>query len=273
MNKFRTPSVAGMFYPAVPKELKNLIANMLDITQPESKIENVFGLIVPHAGYIYSGKTAAYAFNQLKGKNIKTVIIISPSHREYFPGICIYEGDGYQTPLGFVEIDKELREKIINESKTIYSGLDGHRSEHAIEVQLPFLQMVLGEFKFVPIVMGDQGEMFIDELASKLSTVIEGNTVVIASSDLSHYYPKFEADKLDSIIAQRITDFDFNKLQSDLHSKNCEACGGGPMVSVLKTASLKNKLKSKVLDRSDSGDTTNDDTQVVGYLSAVIYGD
>ena len=228
MNKFRTPSVAGMFYPAAPKELKTLITNMLDITQPESNIENVFGLIIPHAGYIYSGKTAAYGFNLLKGKKFKTVIIISPSHREYFPGVCIYEGDGYQTPLGFVEIDKELREKIVNDSKVIYSGLDGHRSEHAIEVQLPFLQVVLGEFKFVPIVMGDQGDMFIDELASKLSSVIDENTVVIASSDLSHYYPKFEADKLDSIIEQRIADFDFKTLQSDLQIKNCEACGGGP---------------------------------------------
>ncbi len=273
MNKFRAPSVAGMFYPASPKELKNLITNMLDITQPENKMENIFGLIVPHAGYIYSGKTAAYGFNQLKGKNIKTAVIISPSHREYFPGVCIYEGDGYQTPLGFVEIDKELREKIIDGSKTIYSGLDGHRNEHAIEVQLPFLQMVLEEFKFVPIVMGDQGDIFIDELSSKLSSVIDENTIVIASSDLSHYYPKFEADKLDSVIEQRISDFDFNSLQADLQRKNCEACGGGPIVSVMKAASLKNKLKSKVLDRSDSGDTTNDDTQVVGYLSAVIYGD
>ncbi len=273
MNKFRAPAVSGMFYPSSVKELKNLVTNMLDITEPENKIENVFGLIVPHAGYIYSGKTAAYCFNHLKGKNIKTVVIISPSHREYFPGICIYEGDGYQTPIGNVEIDKKLREKIIEGSKIIYAGLDGHRNEHAIEVQLPFLQVVLGEFKFVPIVMGDQGEMFIDELASKLSSVIDESTVVIASSDLSHYYPKFQADKLDSVVEQRITDFDFNRLQSDLQIKNCEACGGGPIVSVMKTASLKNKLKSKVLDRSDSGDTTNDDTQVVGYLSAVIYGD
>ena len=273
MSKFRTPAVAGMFYPSAVKELTDLITNMLDITEPESKINNVFGLIVPHAGYIYSGKTAAYGFNYLKDKNIKTVVIISPSHREYFPGICIYEGDGYQTPLGHVEIDKELREKIISGSKVIYSGLDGHRNEHAIEVQLPFLQVLLKEFKFVPIVMGDQGEMFIDELASKLSSVIGDNTVVIASSDLSHYYPKYQADKLDSKIEEHVSKFDFDGLQLDLQRKNCEACGGGPIVSVMKTASLKNKLKSKVLDRSDSGDTTNDDTEVVGYLSAVIYGE
>ena len=273
MNRFRAPAVAGMFYPSSPKELTNLINNMLDITLPESNIKKIFGLIVPHAGYIYSGKTAAYGFNYLKDKNIKTVVIVSPSHREYFPGICIYEGDGYQTPLGHVEIDKELREKIISGSKVIYSGLDGHRNEHAVEVQLPFLQVLLKNFKFVPIVMGDQGEIFINELASKLSAVIDDHTVIIASSDLSHYYPKFQADKLDSKIEEHVSKFEFENLRIDLQRKNCEACGGGPIVSVMKTASLRNKLKSKVLDRSDSGDVTNDDTEVVGYLSAVIYGE
>ncbi len=273
MNNIRQPAVAGMFYPSSPKELKKMILDLLETTKPEKEIKNIFGLVVPHAGYIYSGKTAAFAFNHLKEKNIKTVIVISPSHREYFPGISIYNADGYETPLGVVEIDKKLRDYLINDSKIIFSGEEGHRNEHAVEVQLPFLQTVLNDFKFVPIVMGDQGDMFVNELALKLSSVVDVETVVIASSDLSHYYPKYQADKLDSILERRIINFEFDELQQDLKHKNCEACGGGPIVATMKAASLKNKLKSEVFNRSDSGDVTNDDAEVVGYLSAAIYGD
>ena len=272
LNKIRQPAVAGLFYPASKNKLEAEIKTLLSISDSRKTFNNIFGIIVPHAGYIYSGSTASYGFNLLKNKNIETVIIISPSHREYFPGISVYEGDGYETPLGVVEVNKDMTDKLAEESKIIFKGSEGHRSEHAVEVQIPFLQVLLKDFKIVPIVMGDQGDLFVDELAEKLSLAVDNKTIVIASSDLSHYYSGDAADKLDSIVEKRILDFDYEMLQKDFQFRNCEACGGGTIVSIMKAASKLNKKKSEVLYRCNSGDTTGDYREV-GYLSAVIYGD
>ena len=273
MRKFRKAAVAGLFYPAEQTSLSEEVKLLLSVSQPEKNFQNVFGIISPHAGYIYSGITAAYGFNLLKGRNYRNVIILSPSHREYFPGICIYDGDAYTTPMGTVEINKELANKIINGSKTIFLGEKGHRQEHAIEVQLPFLQTVLSDFKIVPIVMGDQSKLFVDELAKQIADVSNGDTVIVASSDMSHYYSKQKADELDSIVEKSVNNFEYDKLQDYLDKRVCEACGGGPIVSMMKAAYLLNRKNSFVLNRSDSGDVTGDFNEVVGYLSAVVYGD
>jgi len=268
----REPAVAGMFYPASQAKLEKEIQHMLAETQSSEQFENIYGIVVPHAGYMYSGKTAAYAYNAISNKNIKTAVIISPSHREYFPGISIYSGGGYKTPLGVVSVNKEMVAKLTSEKSYIFEGLNGHRAEHALEVQIPFLQSIYPEIEIVPIVMGDQRKSLVDFLAEKLADVINDENVIVASSDLSHFHSKNNAYALDSIVAQRITEFDYNGLQSDLDAKKCEACGGGPIISLMKAAALRNKKKSKVLARTDSGDVTGDPTGVVGYLSAIIFG-
>jgi AmmeMemoRadiSam system protein B len=269
--KIRHQQVAGYFYPAEKDKLQKDISLMLQLAKTEKSFDKIFGIISPHAGYIYSGRTAAYAYNLLKNKNYKTVIIISPSHSEFFPGISIFDGDAYETPLGIVEIDQEVTDKLVEKSKTIFRGIQGHRKEHALEVQIPFLQSVLTNFKIVPIVMGDQSKRFVDELAQKISEVADNSTLVIASSDMSHFYSSNEADRLDSVVEKRISEFDFENLLKDLDRHDCEACGGGPISVMLKAASLKNINKSFVLNRSDSGDVTGDKSEVVGYLSAVVY--
>lgn len=271
MKKIRPAQVAGYFYPDNPVQLKNEIEKMLQEATVDQNFNKIVGIVSPHAGYMYSGKTAAYAYNTIKGKNIKTAIVISPSHREYFPGISVYEGNGYETPLGIVEIDDEKAAKLIEGSKLIFKGIQGHRKEHALEVQIPFLQSVLDEFKIVPIVMGDQSKVFVDELAAKLSEVMDDQTLLVASSDLSHFYNANEANLLDSLVEKRINDFDYEKLQQDLDAHRCEACGGGPIVAIMKAAALNNYHKAEVLKRTDSGDVTGDKSEVVGYLSAVIY--
>ncbi|MFZ0456574.1 MAG: AmmeMemoRadiSam system protein B [Ignavibacteriaceae bacterium] len=271
MNKIRKAMVAGYFYPSNPEKLSDEIETLLSISNRGITLQNLTGIISPHAGYIYSGRTAAFAYNLLNNKTIDTVIIISPSHREYFPGICIYDGDGYETPLGIVKINCELADNIVGDRRIIYKGIEGHREEHAIEVQIPFLQKVLTEFKIVPIVMGDQGKPFIEELANRITQVADEKTLIVASSDLSHYYSKQEADKLDSEIENDINEFNIEKLQNDLDHKNAEACGGGPIIAMMKAASLMNKKNAKVLNRSNSGDTTGDYSGVVGYLSAAVY--
>jgi len=273
MGNVRPPSVSGMFYPASKIKLENEVRYLLSITGSGKDFGNIFGLVSPHAGYIYSGKTASYGYNLLKKKDIETVVIISPSHREYFPGISVYEGDAYETPLGIVELNNDMSDKLTEGSRIIFRGSEGHRQEHAIEVQIPFLQIILENFRIVPVVMGDQGDFYINELAEKLSSSVDDKTVVVSSSDLSHYYSGAVSDMLDSIIEKRINEFDFKGLQKDLRERKCEACGGGPIVAMMKAASFRNNRKAQVLFRCNSGDTTGDYREVVGYLSAVIYND
>lgn len=271
MKGIREPAVAGMFYPASALKLKEQINNFLEEAVLDQKYADVAGIVSPHAGYLYSGRTAAFGFNSLQKKDYKTVIILSPSHREYFRGISIYDGEAYRTPLGDVPINNEMVERITDGSKIIFKGIQGHRGEHAVEVQIPFLQVIMKNFSIVPIVIGDQNRSFVYELGDKLAQVADENTLIVASSDLSHFYPRSAADKLDSIVEKDIADNDYEKLQSDLETGKCEACGGGAIVAMMRMANLINKNKSRVLSRTDSGDATGDHSEVVGYLSAVIY--
>ncbi len=271
MNVIREPAVAGMFYPADTENLKTEVDLFLSIADTEKKFKNAVGLISPHAGYMYSGKTAAFGFNAVSEKIIDSVIIISPSHHEYFAGVSIYNGDAYRTPLGVVEINKSISRKLSEEGKFIFEGIEGHRKEHAIEVQIPFLQRVFENFSIVPVVMGDQGDVFVNKLADKLAEVIDDKTLIVASSDMSHFYTKEKANHLDSIVEEHVKKFDYTGLQEDFNNRICEACGGGPIVAMMKAADKIGKNRSKILARSDSGDVSGDDKSVVGYLSAVVY--
>lgn len=273
MSQIRKPAVAGYFYPADSSKLKQEIELLLSISGKTDIPGKLFGIISPHAGYIYSGKTAAFGFNLLDKNKVKTVIIISPSHREYFPGVSIYDGDAYQTPLGTVPLDREIADALTAGSKTIFKGKEGHQEEHAIEVQLPFLQVVLDDFNIVPVVMGDQGKLYVDELAERIAGSVDDNTVIISSSDLSHYYSGDVADRMDSIVEREINNFNYSGLMENFESRKCEACGSGTIIALMKSADRLNYKKSMVLNRSDSGDTTGDKNQVVGYLSAAIYGE
>jgi AmmeMemoRadiSam system protein B len=274
MNTIRNQAVAGMFYPGEEHELRRQIKLFLEKNKPKKHFTDIIGVISPHAGYMYSGRSAAYAYNVLKHDvQFNTVIIISPSHREYFQGISIYDGDAYQTPLGITRINKSLAEKIIDEGDHIHFGSEGHGSEHSLEVQLPFLQMIQDDFSIVPIVIGDQSRKFVDDLAHSLSKSIAENIIVVVSSDLSHFYKKNRADQLDSIIVNHINNFDFEELMKDFESKKCEACGGGGIVALLKAASLQGESRAEVISHTDSSDVSGDISSVVGYLSAVVYRD
>lgn len=273
MSQVRKPAVAGYFYPSDPSKLKDEVGLLLQIAAEEKVPEKVFGIISPHAGYTYSGKTAAHAYNLLNKDKVKTVIILSPSHREYFPGVSVFDGDSYQTPLGEVSVNKKTIESLTRNSKTIFKGKEGHLQEHAIEVQLPFLQMVLEDFEIVPVVMGDQGKIFVEELSDRIVESFDDNTVVISSSDLSHYYSGAIASQMDSIVEREINNFNYEELQENFEKRRCEACGAGTILTLMKSAYKLKFNKSKVLFRCDSGDTTGDKHEVVGYLSAVFYGD
>lgn len=271
-NEIRSPAVAGMFYEGEPLRLKKIISEFLEVVHPGEVKGEILGLVSPHAGYFYSGKTAAFGYKLIEGRSYRTVILVAPSHYEYFRGVSIYNGSAYRTPLGIIEVDQELRDLLKDYSSIIDVSNRGHGREHALEVQLPFLQVVLGNFKILPLVMGDQSRNYALGLAEILAEVLKGkNVLLVASSDLSHYYTRVVANQLDSIIEDFVNKYDYESLLNHLEAETVEACGGGPMVAVMKAAQLLGANKSKVLYRTDSGEASGETHQVVGYLSAVFY--
>lgn len=273
----RKPAVAGTFYPANPVELTKTIAQLFAEVDKPSISGRPIGLVAPHAGYLYSGKIAARAFKLLEGEEFDTVVIVSPSHTVFFKGSAVYAGEGYQTPIGVVEIDKELATRIASIHPSVYFSSMGHasgstRGEHALEVQLPFLQIVLGtKFKMVAIVMGDQEPDSIRALGGVLSTTLkDSNALLVASTDLSHFHSEKTARKLDFAIQTAIEKYDPELLIDTLHSGKGEACGGGPVASVMMAARMLGGAEMKFLEYGTSASVTGDFDEVVGYLSAAI---
>lgn len=271
MKEVRRPAVAGMFYPGDKNELKNTVELLLNNAETNISYNNICGIVSPHAGYPYSGLSAAYSYNAIKNYDFETAIILSPSHREYFRGLSLYPGRAYETPLGSVEIDHQLQNKLLNVNDLFVESEKGHGAEHAVEVQLPFLQTIKDNLKILPVIIGDQSAPFIEKLTEGLKEIADSKIVIIVSSDLSHFHPREIADKIDSQVESHILKMDPAGLQNDLTNNNCEACGGGGIVALLKLAEQLNYNNADVLSRTDSGDATGDYSSVVGYLSAIIY--
>ena len=271
----RPPSVAGLFYPADKDELESTCRMLLDEAKSDVKAvpsRKIFGIVAPHAGYQYSGYTAAHGYSLLRPGEFESVIIVSPSHREYFDGISVFSGKSYSTPIGEVEVDVKMRELFMETAaEWVIESRAGHKAEHALEVQLPFLQLSLGTFKLLPIVMGDQKRKYCESLGKVIADLTgKGDTLVVASSDLSHYYDYDTANELDRVCTADVSALDPDKLIEDLESRRCEACGGGPISSLLFAARMKGGMEGSILYHCNSGDTTGDKSGVVGYLSAVI---
>jgi AmmeMemoRadiSam system protein B len=270
-QKIRHPAVAGMFYPDNKDSLDQEVAMVLEESREIDVSGEIVGMVVPHAGYMYSGGVAARAYRQLVDSDIQIVVVIAPSHCEYFTEISIYDGFAYTTPLGTLPVDKELAQQLTERSPQIVLSEKGHRfEEHALEVQLPFLQKVIDNFRFVPIVMGEHSQDNINSLANALSQVLQGKkALIVASSDLSHFYDDDKANLLDQVVVDDIENFDDDKLLQDLQSGECEMCGGGPAVAAMKACKQLGATTSQVLLYRNSGDITGDRDEVVGYLSAI----
>jgi len=264
------------FYPSDPVKLTKQIADFYNRAKKEEIPGKVIALISPHAGYFYSGQVAAYGYKTLEGLKYQTVVVISPSHAVYFQGASIYNGKAYQTPLGTIPVDKELALELSKIDNRVYLSEVGHstsgtKSEHSLEVQLPFLQVVLGEFKLIPIVLGPEDNYDTYEALGKaLGKVLKDkNALIVASSDLSHFHPYDEAVRLDSVVIKDVNSFSPKSLYKDLTSGRCEACGGGPMIAAMIAAKELGADESKVVKYANSGDVTGDKSGVVGYMSAV----
>ena len=269
MARVRQPAVAGAFYDADPDVLRRHVDSLLDQAGGATVKGSIKGLVSPHAGYMYSGSTAAVGYRLLRGKSYDAVILVGPSHREFFTGASIYPGDSYRTPLGDVPVHKEMRDELVKEGGTIMLSDAGHRGEHCLEVQLPFLQRVLGEFSIVPIIIGNQRREFCLALGNALAKAASRrNVLLVASSDLSHYHPYDEAVKLDRQVIGLVEALDEKTMMDQIEEERIEACGGGPVVSVMHAAKLLGANRSQVLFYCNSGDVTGDKDAVVGYLSA-----
>ncbi len=268
-EKIRESVIAGSWYPGHPEALKKEIGKYLDEARPGPLGGTLVGLIVPHAGYMYSGGIAAHAYKTLLEQPFDRVLILAPSHRAYFQGASVYRLGGYRTPLGIVPLDHELTESLCRESSLFHYHAGAEAQEHSLEIQLPFLQAVLGEFRLIPILMGDHSFGSCQELAGAIVNVCEGKRVLlIASSDLSHYHPYQEAKRLDQVVLDRVSAFDPTGLTADIEKGMCEACGSGPMVTLMLAARKLGANKGKVLHYANSGDVTGDLQGVVGYMAA-----
>lgn len=271
----RKAAVAGAFYPGDSLTLQSLVDMHLDNVTDLPKIEGqIMALIVPHAGLVYSGQIAAYAYKLLEGKEIDKVILCGPAHRYRLRGLSVYgEGVSWETPLGIVACDDSLCQQLTAFDDNIIQLAEAHAQEHCLEVQLPYLQTVLDPgFKIVPMVMGMPDAGTIGLLAEALQSLRpDGSTIMVASSDWQHYRPAGQGWKMDSIGLDCIKDMDPKRLQERLSSGEVEMCGGGAVVAIMKAAMEMGADRVKILRYGDSGDVSKDKESVVGYAAAVIY--
>ena len=268
----RKPAVAGAFYTADKEALTKQVDGFLSNVKKSDIKGKIIALVAPHAGYEYSGQVAAYSFKQLEGSDFKKIIIISPSHYVSFDGMSVYNKGAFETPLGIVKIDEELASTIMAKNKRFIFYPEAHQKEHAIEVELPFLQRAYKDkdFKIVPITMGNPEAGDIKILSDALYDVMDKDTLLIISVDLSHYYPYDTAVKLDTNATSSIEKLDAQKMIEDINSHNTEI---DAPIAVLAMITLANRLdaKASLIKYANSGDVTGDKSKVVGYSSIAIY--
>lgn len=265
------------FYPDDPVELTKEIAGFFAESKRADIDGTVAAMICPHAGYIYSGAVAAAAYKQLEGLSYDTVIVISPSHRAFFRGASVFSGGAYRTPLGDIPLDLDFCGKLTSVDPDVALADIGHDSagggyEHALEVQLPFLQIVLGQFALVPIVMGDQEYQtakLLGELIARWATL--GRTLIVASSDLAHGHNYAETKRMDETAVAAVEKFSPSLFYDQLQAGAFEACGGGPITAAMIAAQGMGADSSRVVCRRNSADATGVKSgYIVGYLSAVM---
>jgi AmmeMemoRadiSam system protein B/AmmeMemoRadiSam system protein A len=265
----RKAQLAGSWYPKEQEKLSRLVDYYLK-NVPASSLPsgNIMAIIAPHAGYVYSGQVAAYAYRSIQNKNYTSVVILAPSHKFGFEGCSIYPNGGYETPLGVAQVDAFLAAEISKAAGFGYVA-QAHQAEHSVEIQVPFVQKVLPNAKIVPIVMGFPRTATITRLAEGLKKATAGKKVlIIASTDLSHFYDKQEANKKDNVTISLIREFKTNEIIRKCERRENFMCGSGPVAASLLFA--KNKAEVEILRYADSSEASGDESSVVGYLAAAL---
>ena len=269
----RTAAFAGSWYPgstpAITAEVDGYLAAAGDLAVPGRLI----ALISPHAGLHYSGPVAAHGYGLLRGRDSLTAVLVGPSHRAAFDCVAVHAHGSWVTPLGRVPVDEDLAEALLDSNPAIVEKPGVHRDEHSLEMQMPFLQRLVPGLRIVPVMMGTQSRGEVDALAAALVEALEGrdDVVIVASSDLSHFEPAEVANRVDAAVVEQVAQYDPDALMRRLETHDNVACGGGPMVSVMKAARALGADQATILNYGDSGDVgEHDKSRVVGYLSAAL---
>jgi AmmeMemoRadiSam system protein B len=276
----RKAAVAGTWYPGSKARLEAAVDALLaaadrrtpmPATSGGADLADIVAFVAPHAGLMYSGGVAAHAYRLLRNRPIDVSVLVGPSHFVGFEGVSVYRGRGFDTPLGLAAIDDELTAALVAATPVVSDRPDAHEREHSLELQLPFLKRLVPEAAIVPLLMGHQRRETCRALGEALGRVLAGrNGLLIASTDLSHYYDASTAASLDRVVIDHIARFDVEGLQDALERRPEHACGGGPLVAVMRAAALLGARDGLVLDYADSGDVSGDKTSVVGYLAAAL---
>jgi AmmeMemoRadiSam system protein B len=272
----RKAAVAGSWYPGTAAAVAAEVEGYLGAARVANTPGRLVGLISPHAGLRYSGPVAAHGYSLLAGRSGLTAVLVGPSHRYRFDGVALWARGAFETPLGVAPIDEDLAEALLKADGRAADEPRPHREEHSLEMQLPFLQHVVSDLRIVPALMGTQSRSEVDRFAAALAVAVGGRSdvVLVASSDLSHYHPALVANRLDGVVVADVERFDAEGLMQRLEASHEHACGGGPMVCVMRAARMLGADASTVLKYSDSGDAGEQDkSRVVGYLSAALHED
>lgn len=276
----RMPAVAGGFYPASPGKLGAMVDEMMAAAEVPSIPGRIRVVIAPHAGYVYSGPVAAYAFKAVAGKKYGTVVLIGNSHKEGYHGASVYPRGSFMTPLGAVPIDADLAQRLIDASPDIYFRESAHLPEHSLEVELPFLQRALGEFKLVPVLLGAESMDLARSVSDALAANLGDDALVVISTDLSHY-PKYDdANYADGEVIKAVLTGDAEHLErtirqvmrSGIPNEVTCMCGEGAVKTGMLLAKKIGATDIRLLKYANSGDTAGSRNSVVGYASIAFAG-
>jgi AmmeMemoRadiSam system protein B len=273
----RRAAVAGSWYPDDPARLRSQVQAYLTAGSDHTRVAppdgaDVFALIAPHAGLMYSGPVAAHAYRLLQTRTYDVIVLVGPSHYVSFEGVSIWRSGSFETPLGELRIDEETSAALATECAVVEELPAAHQREHSLEMQLPFLAVLAPEVPIVPLVMGRQTRATAFGLADCLARALKDRrALLVASSDLSHFFDRKTAAFLDAQVVEHVDGRDADGLMARLEQRPDHACGGGPMVSVIRAASAIGAVTSRVLHYADSGDVSGDTQSVVGYLAAALW--
>lgn len=260
----RAPAVAGQFYPAAPDQLRKAVARYLEEADTPPAPDRVLAIVAPHAGYPYSGPTAGFAFRRIQGMAPRRVVLLGPSHHFRFRGVSLFTGDSFASPLGLVPVDRKLMADLA--ATFAHTCPEAHIPEHALEVELPFLQSVLDPgFSIVPVLFGGYPEGEHYALAEWLAERLDPGDLIVASTDLSHFLAEPEANRVDRRTLDAVMAGDPQALAVGLRDGSHSLCGGTAVVVALAAANLLNAQSRTEWDYRTSAWASGDPSRVVGY--------
>lgn len=233
----KEPNVSGSFYPSDASKLSSMIEQMIAKASPRETEDHIYGIIAPHAGYIYSGSIAASAYKAIYRKNYSTVIILSPSHYHNLQKASVYKGGSFKTPLGLVPVDSIFTDELLKNSRHFEYRPEVFEKEHALEVQIPFLQKSLNSFSIVPIIISESSFQFYEEISDILAQIISqrDDVLIVASTDMSHFHNQKKANAIDKTTLSFIADNDAQALFNNLSTGECELCGRAAVITLMLT--------------------------------------